>query len=441
MDYFDLGKLAVGKLEKTALNFYNQRVYVSRMVLACPANSNDFLIPRGAVFGIIPAMHANEHHITLNAHLLTAQAGYRSAGINGYIYHLLRALPEADPGLRYTAFVGQQSQPPLHDRLHARRTPWSTVHPLRRILWEQLVQPAALLRTQPDLLHVLAFVGPVLARTPSVVTVYDLSFVHYPARLPAARQWYLRLFTGWTCERARRVIAISQSTARDLTATFGIPPAKIDVAVPGVGDQFAPLPESEVAAFRARQGLPERFLLFLGTLEPRKNLPVLLRAYAQLSARERAAVHLVLAGGRGWMTDEIFATIAQHDLEATVHLPGYVPAEDLPLWYNAADALVYPSVFEGFGLPVVEALACGTPALVSDVSSLPEAVGPGGLRLPPDDPGAWAAALARAIDDPAWRAEARERGLAHAARFTWAATAAQTAASYRRALQSSHASA
>jgi glycosyltransferase involved in cell wall biosynthesis len=379
-------------------------------------------------------MRAMQTHIALNAHLLMAHTGYRSAGINGYIYHLLRALPDVDPGLRYTIFAGPQGDPPTHERVTVRRAPWSTAHPARRIVWEQLVQPAAVMQTQPDLLHALAFVSPVLTRTPAVVTVYDLSFVHYPERLPAARRLYLQLLTRWSCQRARRVIAISQSTARDLTATFGIPAEKIDVAVPGVGAEFAPLPESEIAVFRAQKGLPERFLLFLGTLEPRKNLPVLLRAYARLPEAERRAVHLVLAGGRGWMTDDIFATIAQHDLDDTVHLPGYVSGEELPLWYNAAEALVYPSVFEGFGLPVVEALACGTPVVVSNASSLPEAAGDTGYSLPPDDVGAWAEALAHVISDAAWRAEAGQRGIAHAAQFTWTNTAAQTVQSYRRAL-------
>jgi glycosyltransferase involved in cell wall biosynthesis len=134
------------------------------------------------------------------------------------------------------------------------------------------------------------------------------------------------------------------------------------------------------------------------------------------------------------MDSAIEATIAAHDLGDTVLRPGYLPADELPWWYNAAEVLVYPSVYEGFGLPVLEALACGTPALVSDVSSLPEAIGEGGLRLPPDDVVAWAEALRRALGDPAWRAEASARGLAHAARFTWAQTAAQTVASYRRAL-------
>ncbi len=379
-------------------------------------------------------MQTTAHHIALNAHLLTAQSGYRSAGINGYIANLLRALPEADPSLGYTVFVGAQAHLPAHPRMRVCRSRWDTSAPLRRIAWEQIAQPLALARERPALLHALAFVSPLLNPTPSVVTVYDLSFVHYPQRLPAARRLYLRLLTRWSCARARRVIAISRSTAQDLAQTFGLAPDKIDVALPGVSARFTPQPVEAVRAFRARRGLPKRFLLFVGTLEPRKNLPVLLRAYAQLPACDRAEMHLVVAGARGWMADEIFDTLEQLKLGESVHMPGYVPADELPLWYNAAEALVYPSVFEGFGLPVLEALACGTPALVADASSLPEALGGGGLRLPPHDVAAWREALARAIHDPDWRAEARVRGLEHAARFSWARTATQTVASYRRAL-------
>ncbi len=372
--------------------------------------------------------------ISLNAHLLAAQASYRSAGINGYIYHLLRALPDIDPSFFYTVFTGSQAQPPQHERLAVRRSRWDTQSPLRRIVWEQVVQPRAVRQADPALLHALAFVTPLFSRVPSVVTVYDLSFVHYPALLTAARRLYLQMFTRRSCQKARRIIAISQSTAHDLTATFGIPANKIDVAVPGVGEQFTPLPPAEVEEFRRRKELPDRFLLFVGTLEPRKNLPVLLRAYAQLPPADRAAVPLVLAGGRGWMADEIFSTLEAQNLRGAVILPGYLPAEELPLWYNAAETFVYPSVFEGFGLPVAEALACGTPVLTSKVSSLPEAAGDSGLLLPPDQEDAWTAALARSIHDADWRAEAGARGRAHAARFTWAETARCTVDSYRRAL-------
>src|SRR5690606_28001569 len=370
----------------------------------------------------------------LNAHLLTAQAGYRSAGINGYIANLLRALPDADPALRYTVLAGPQAALPDDPRLTVRRSAWRTARPLARIAWEQLAQPLALAQTGPDLSHQLAFVAPVFSRVPFVVTVYDLSFVRFPERLPAARRLYLRLLTRRSCHTARRVIAISRSTAADLTAIFGVPADRIDVAVPGVSEVFAPLPRDQVEVFRQRAGLPPRFFLYLGTLEPRKNLPLLLRAYAALPAAEREAVHLVLAGGRGWLMDEIEQTLAARDRAATGHRPGYIPAEDLPLWYNAAEAFVYPSVFEGFGLPVLEAMACGTPVLVADTSSLPEAAGDAGRCLPPHDEAAWTDALAQAMHDSAWRAEASERGRARARQFTWARTAVQTVASYRRAL-------
>ncbi|NLX10844.1 MAG: glycosyltransferase family 4 protein [Chloroflexi bacterium] len=379
-------------------------------------------------------MHTSATHVGLSAYLLSGQSGYRSAGINGYIYHLIQALPDADPAFTYTLMTGSQAVIPPDDRLRVRRTPWAMGRPLRRIAWEQTMQPATIVRAGFDLLHALAFVTPVLAALPSVVTVYDLSFVHYPQVLPAARRLYLRLLTRWSCQRAQRVIAISESTARDVAVTFGLPASKIDVAVPGVGAQFRPLPPDTIADFRQQKGLPERFLLFVGTLEPRKNLPVLLRAYAGLPAQDRARVHLVLAGGKGWMFEEIFRTIEAHDLGGTVHLSGYVPAEELPLWYNAAEAFVYPSLFEGFGLPVVEAMACGVPVLVSDVSSLPEAAGDTGYLLPPHDPAAWTAALARAIQDAGWRAGAGQRGRERAARFTWDHTARATVASYRRAL-------
>ena len=202
------------------------------------------------------------------------------------------------------------------------------------------------------------------------------------------------------------MIAISHSTARDLAATFDIPADQIDVAVPGVDPRFKPLPPAEVADFRVRAGLPERFLLFVGTLEPRKNLPVLLRAYAHCRLRTGRRCRWCWPGAKAGCSTTSSAPSRKHDLGDSVILPGYVSADDLPLWYNAAETLVYPSVFEGFGLPVVEALACGTPALVSDVSSLPEAAGDGGLRLPPDDVAAWTGALRRAMHDAAWRADA-----------------------------------
>ncbi|GAB4510844.1 MAG: glycosyltransferase family 1 protein [Anaerolineae bacterium] len=368
--------------------------------------------------------------IGLNAHLLSSTQGYRSAGIHGYIYNLLLHLPQAAPeDWQFTAMVSGSS-PHHFDGITLQRAPFNTESPVRRILWEQAVQPWRV--RQFDLLHSLAFVSPLVLTAPSVITVYDLSFIHYPQVLTAARRLYLRLFTALSCQRARRVIAISHSTADDLHQSLGIPAEKIDVAACGYDTaSYIPLPESEIAAFKARMGLPERFWLFLGTLEPRKNLTTLLDAYAQLPRTER--LPLILAGGKGWLYEDIFRRVEQYGLDEDVHFPGFIAAEALPLWYNSAEVFMYPSVFEGFGLPVLEAMACGTPVIISEASSLPEVAGSAGLHVPPLDQDAWIAALRTAYQDADWRTQARQRGLEQAKRFRWQNTAEQTIKSYLQA--------
>ncbi|MBZ0281092.1 MAG: glycosyltransferase family 4 protein [Anaerolineae bacterium] len=371
-------------------------------------------------------------HIGLNAHLLFGKAGYRSAGIHGYIYHTLANLAaEAPDDWRFTAMVGGKNELTF-DGITMHRAGWDTESPLSRILWEQMVQPGQL--GDFDLYHALAFVSPVLMTKPSVVTVYDLSFLHYPQVLSASRRLYLRLFTALSCQRANRVIAISHSTARDLSDSLGIPAEKIDVAVPGYdAATYKPLPREQIEAFRKRENLPDRFWLFLGTLEPRKNLPMLLEAYTALPKSER--LPLILAGGKGWDYEVIFSSVERYNLVKEVQFPGYLPVDVLPLWYNSAEAFIYPSVFEGFGLPVLEAMACGTPVLVSDASSLPEVAGNAGMCLPPHDVQAWTAGLQRAYVDAEWRLQAHEQGLLEAMRFNWRQTAQATIASYRQALR------
>ncbi len=373
-------------------------------------------------------------HIALNAHLLASRAGYRTAGIHGYIYNTLAHLAEAAPeNWRFMALVGSENRAQF-PQMTLRRSRLNTESPLRRIVWEQAIQPWGL--SEFDLYHALAFVAPVWLRVPMVVTIYDLSFLHYPQVLTAARRLYLRAFTRLTCQRARRIIAISHSTAHDVTTSFGISSTKIDVAAPGYDPQmYHPLSADEVAAFRRSKGLPDRFWLFVGTLEPRKNLVTLLEAYARLPRSER--LPLLLGGGKGWQYDNIFATIEQHNLD-DVHWLGFLPAEELPLWYNSAETFILPSIFEGFGIPALEAMACGTPVLVSDSSSLPEVVGATGTKLPPRDIAAWTAALHTAMTDANWRTGSRTNGLIEARRFSWDKTASATVQSYEQALTTLH---
>ena len=235
-------------------------------------------------------------HIALNAHLLSGEASYRSAGIHGYLYNTLAGLPEVDPQLAYTVLAGRGQLPSKTD-WQVRHSHLPTQNPLVRILWEQFVAPIELAHLQPDLLHGMAFAVPLLWSGPSVVTIFDLSFLRYPEHLGRARRLYLQAATRISARSARRIIAISKSGRHEISTLLGVPENRIDVAVPGVSDQFRPLESSEVATFRAQLNLPDRFIFYLGTLEPRKNLDTLLRAYAALP--QRGEVKLVLAGGKG----------------------------------------------------------------------------------------------------------------------------------------------
>lgn len=369
-------------------------------------------------------------HVGVNAHLLSLAESYRSAGINWYIYNLLCHLPEADSEINYTVFLSEKRfEARAGIRLVVSRLP--THRPPARILWEQVAQPWALRRAGVDLVHETAFVGPQASTSPSVVTVHDLSFLLYPQSFRTLNRLYLQLFTQLSVRRARRVIAVSESTKGDLVRCYGLSPEKVDVVYNGKDDAFQPLPADEVAGFRAENKLPERFMLFVGTLEPRKNVVRLIEAYAQLKSNR---LPLMLVGGKGWLYNDVFARVEALNLTSEVHFVGYVPTEDLPWWYNAADLFVYPSLYEGFGLPPLEAMACGTPIVTSTASSLPEVVGDAGLLTDPTDTEALTGAMEQVLSDADLRGAMREAGLARAREFSWRRTARHTVASYRRAL-------
>ena len=309
-------------------------------------------------------------HVALDAHLLSQAASYRSAGISWYTRNLLREMPAVDPTIRYTVFLNEQEYQGAPG-LDLRLSRLAAHNPIVRIFWEQCIQPWALIRERADLLHALALVGPLFGTRPFVVTVHDLSFLHFPRNFPAAKRLYLGLFTKWSVHRARRVIAISESTRRDVMAQYGVPAGRVDRVYYGLDPIFRILPRGEVAEFRARLGLPERFLLFVGTLEPRKNVARLVEAYARLP---QGRPPLYVVGGKGWLYDELFARVETLRLGDSVRFVGYVPGGDLPWWYNAAELFVYPSLYEGFGLPPLEAMACGTPVVCYETGGCPESL-------------------------------------------------------------------
>ncbi len=366
--------------------------------------------------------------IAVNAHLLSSEAGYRRAGIHHYIAQVLNHLPQ-QADYEYLIFTRSKDALSARDDFTLQGSRWPTESRSVRILWEQLVWPWQARKL--DLMHSMAFVVPLWAPCPTVVTVYDLSFLHFPERFPALQRWYLTSQTRRSCRAAQRVITISESSKQDVHDYFGVPLSQIDVVVPGVNDRYRPLPPEQVTAFRQANQLPERFILHVGTLQPRKNIPTLLEALAKL---EDKTVQLVLAGGKGWLYDEIFAHIKALDLVDRVIFPGYVADEDLPLWYNAASLFAFPSVYEGFGMPVVEAMACGTPVAASNASSIPEAVGNAGLLFNPQDAAELADRIASVLHDSDLSATMRAKGLQHASRFSWEEAGRETAVIYHQIL-------
>jgi glycosyltransferase involved in cell wall biosynthesis len=374
--------------------------------------------------------------IGINGQLLSGSQTYRSAGVSGYIRQLLTHLPAAAPDLRLTAFVPAAALDRSFDLQVASSQRWDTRRPLRRILWEQLALPILARRAQLDLLHGAVNVSPVLGLCPSVITVHDLSFMRFPQAFPAIQRVYLRTQVRRSARSARRVIAISQATKQDIIDLFQVPAERIDVVYNGVDAGFCQAPPEHVEAFRRRKGLPERYMLHLGTLEPRKNLVRLVQAFhqARQQRRDLADAKLVLAGGKGWDYANVFQEVSRLALDDVVVFAGYVPDEELPWWYRAAAGFAYPSLMEGFGLPLLEAMACGVPAVTARVSSLPEVAGDAAILVDPTSVSELAEALVGLLTNNVLAEELRQRGLARSAGFSWQRTAHETAVVYRKSL-------
>jgi glycosyltransferase involved in cell wall biosynthesis len=380
--------------------------------------------------------------VGLDALLLSLSQTYRGAGINGYIYQLLQRLPAVaqppTPGaatLEYRAFLYDPGFT-APAGLAVQRSPWDTRSPWRRILWEQ--SQLAALSGRLDLLHGLAFAAPLAARCPTIITIHDLSFLRFPEAFRPVNRAYLTLATRASVRRAACVIAVSESTRQDVISFLAVPPEKVVVVHNGVTDEFCEAPAGQAREHARRAGLPESYILFLGTLEPRKNLVRLLEAYARLrqmrDPRQGDAPPLMIAGGKGWYYQAVMERVEALGLANHVIFPGFIPSEELPWLYRAASLFVYPSLFEGFGLPVLEAMACGAPVITSTVSSLPEVAGDAALLVDPEDAEGLALAMQRVLDEPGLAEGLREAGRARAAGFSWDRTAAATAEQHRRVL-------
>lgn len=380
-------------------------------------------------------------------------AAWQGAGIGRYTRELARALVTRGGDLRFSLFYAAGGLPQnspyvaeLRQICAARPNVRAIPIPLspRRLtqLWQRLrlPLPVEVFTGRLDLLHVPDFVPPP-ARAPTIVTIHDLSFLVHPECAEPRLAGYLRAAVPRGLRRAAAVVADSRATQQDLARLLGVDAARVAVVYPGVSPRFRPLPREEIEPARRRLGLPERFVLFVSTLEPRKNLVRLIEAFARLETGDSSAqagaapmssLKLVIAGRRGWLYDEIFATIARLNLGDRVHILDFVDDNDLPSLYNLAWAFAYPSIYEGFGLPALEALACGTPVVTADNSSLPEVVGDAAVLVSADDISSIASGLARAVADEPLRERLRAAGPERARSFTWARAADQIIDCYAR---------
>jgi glycosyltransferase involved in cell wall biosynthesis len=299
-----------------------------------------------------------------------------------------------------------------------------------RIAWTQLLAGRAARAAGAGLLHGVHYELPLRARLPQVVTVHDLTLLTHPEWHEAGKVRYF----GWAMRRAvaraTRVLCVSATTAADLAERLDVAADRVDVTP--LGTDLRPASDAQVAAVRRRLGLDGPFLLGLGTVEPRKDLPTLVRAFAALAGE--LPHRLVLAGLAGWGTGELAAAVAASGVADRIVVCGYVPEADKAALLTGADVFAYPSRYEGFGLPVLEAMACATPVVTTTGGSLPEVAGDAATLIEPGDDDALAAAVAKLATDTAARQDAAARGLRRAATFTWERCADLTAAAYTRAL-------
>jgi glycosyltransferase involved in cell wall biosynthesis len=354
------------------------------------------------------------------------------SGVGCYTQRLVGGLAAIDRSNRYTCLVLSGGPGLAIDQPNIRYWPTrvSFEDHLRGDAWLLAYLPVRLRQLGTDVYHGPAVFLPLVKlgyRT--VVTIHDLVSFLFPGTVPRKYSLYMRLMTRLAVRSADRIIAVSRATRDDLAQVLAVPDERVVVIHEAVGPEFAAPPEpGHVAAVLRRYAIRPPYCLFVGNLEPRKNLPRLIEAFASIRARRAGGPRpqLVVAGTRGWLYGSIFRAVEAHGLAADVVFTGYVPPEDLPALYAGSGCFVFPSLYEGFGLPVLEAMAAGAPVVASRVGAIPEVAGEAALLVNAEKPAELADAIETVLTDAALRTDLVTRGRARAARFTWEAVAQQT---------------
>jgi glycosyltransferase involved in cell wall biosynthesis len=367
-------------------------------------------------------------HIALNA--LFVHQELFGGGI--YLKNLVRELSRLDADNRYTLYVSDtgashfQGLGPNFHLIH------QSNRRLMRVLWEQSGLPIELRRLGVDVYHGPGYVVPLFKVCPQITTVHDLTAYLYPETHEFFSSWYYRLLMPWSVKAADRVIAVSTSAKGDLMRLLGVPPEKICVIHHGKDERFTPhRDESRLTKVRRKYGITKKMILFVGGIDLRKNPAGLVRAFAMLKSLHGSHM-LVLTGGFGEHYESIRARLPEWGVEDHVLFPGYVPNEELADLYRLAEVFVYPSLYEGFGLPVLEAMACGVPVITSKVSAMPEIAGDAAILVEPNNIEDLAAAIERVLANTALRQGLVEKGLRRSQLFSWKKAACDTLDLYRK---------
>lgn len=358
------------------------------------------------------------------------------SGVHFAILETLRAIQASKArDLDFRILMGKGNGEMIHDRpgFKCESQPVNSGNRFLRVAWEQFGIPRYLKRiASKAVYHSPAYILPLHCPPASIVTVHDLIALQQPELCQnSTRKYFHRLLPG-SVRKSDTIVAISHKVKQDLLDQFGIDSDKVKVIHNGVKPAFfQPQPPESAQGLRQKYGLPERFILFVGVLEPKKNLPRLLRSFCYLKERGRLRHKLVIAGQKGWKYDAIFKAIEKHKLGSHVHLTGFFPEADLPGLYALADLFVFPSLYEGFGMPVLEAMAAGTPVVCSNRGALPEVSGGAAVMVDPCDESALAAAIEQTLSDEDLRENLGAKGLERARQFSWARTAQQLLETYR----------
>lgn len=364
--------------------------------------------------------------IAIDASTISTQGGPRT-----YVLGLLEALLRMDGVNEYVVFY--------NDPVHLGRFPRAKEvvlpgrNPVARLWREHVLLPMACRRERIDLLHCPKSAIPFLSPCPVVVTLHDLIPLKHPETEKFSARLYWRLQIPIAARRATYIITDSEHARQEILADFACPPEKVRPIMLGFDPRMlAPRKSEETDAVLRKYGLPPEYLLYVGTIQPRKNLDTLIEGFARLKRGDDSGRKLVIVGRKGWLYERLFARIKELALDTEIIFTGFVPDEDLPYIYDKATVFVYLSLFEGFGLPPLEAMACGVPVITSNTTSLPEVVGTAGITIDPTDVDGLTTALERVLDDSALAAGMREAGRARAQLFSWEAAARETLAIYTR---------